>query len=247
MLPKENAMKTTRFIFAAGISTMLLTIAPAPLWAQELSSAAAEELRAQPEVGARLLSDLSEEAQAYRRKELAKTVNPVMKPVSPEVKRQIYDQLSSIGGMSMRQLFNFMTAKVKAAEGVEFDDIVEAMEIKANEVNFKKVGHNQFWKDVGAITGRPTLRVEILQFCDAIVGRKMLDFSPEFSIFIPCRISVVEQPDGSIWLMTLDWDVSWLAMAWQKGSKLPEELRQDALRIRDGMTAIMEAGANAEW
>ena len=59
-------MKTTRFIFAAGVSTMLLAIAPAPLWAQELSSEAAEELRAQPEAGARLLSDLSEEAQAYR-------------------------------------------------------------------------------------------------------------------------------------------------------------------------------------
>ena len=47
--------------------------------------------------------------------------------------------------------------------------------------------------------------------------------------------------------MTLDWDVSWLAIAWQKGSKLPENLRQDAVRIRDGMAAIMEAGATAEW
>jgi len=240
-------MKMTQYLLVVWVSTMFLATAPAPLWAQELSSEAAEELRAQPEAGARLLSDLSEEAQAYRRKELAKTVNPVMAPVSPEIKKQIYDQLSSISGMSMRQLFNFMTAKVQAAEGVEFDEIIEAMEIKANEVNFKKVGHNKFWKDVGAITGEPALRVEILQFCDAIVGRKMLDFSPEFSIFIPCRISVVEQPDGSIWLMTLDWDVSWLAMAWQKGSKLPENLRQDAVRIRDGMAAIMEAGADAEW
>ena len=240
-------MKTTNLFFRSLISAVLVISGAGPLLAGELSAEAAEELRAQPEAGARLLSDMSEEAQAHRRKELAKTVNPVMAPVSPEIKKQIYDQLSSISGMSMRQLFNFMTAKVKAAEGVEFDEIIEAMEIKANEVNFKKVGHNKFWKDVGAITGEPALRVEILQFCDAIVGRKMLDFSPEFSIFIPCRISVVEQPDGSIWLMTLDWDVSWLAMAWQKGSKLPEELRQDAARIRDGMAAIMEAGANAEW
>jgi uncharacterized protein (DUF302 family) len=240
-------MKTTKLLLRALISAVLVFSSAGSLRAEGLSAEAAEELRAQPEAGARLLSDLSEEAQAYRRKELAKTVNPVMAPVSPEIKKQIYDQLSSISGMSMRQLFNFMTAKVKAAEGVEFDEIIEAMEIKANEVNFKKVGHNKFWKDVGAITGEPALRVEILQFCDAIVGRKMLDFSPEFSIFIPCRISVVEQPDGSIWLMTLDWDVSWLAMAWQKGSKLPENLRQDAVRIRDGMAAIMEAGANAEW
>ena len=240
-------MKTTRFIFAAGVSTILLATAPVPLWAQELSSEAAEELRAQPEAGARLLSDMSEEAQAYRRKELAKTVNPVMAPVSPEIKKQIYDQLSSISGMSMRQLFNFMTAKVKAAEGVEFDEIIEAMEIKANEVNFKKVGHNKFWKDVGAITGEPALRVEILQFCDAIVGRKMLDFSPEFSIFIPCRISVVEQPDGSIWLMTLDWDVSWLNFVWHPDSQLDQDLKKSGMRIRDAMLSIVNAGATGDW
>ncbi|MDP7569178.1 MAG: DUF302 domain-containing protein [Arenicellales bacterium] len=239
-------MRNTRFAIVAASAVMLLLGARFAA-AQELSPEAAEELKPQVEAGARLLSDMSEEAQAYRRKELAKTVNPVMDPVPRKLKKQLYDQLSTISGMSMRQLFNFMTAKKKVAEGVEFDDVVEAMEIKANEVNFKKVGHNQFWKDVGAITGEPALRVEILQFCDATVGRRMLDFSPEFAIFIPCRISVVEQPDGSIWLMTLDWDVSWLAMAWRQGSSLPEDLKQDAIRVRDAMTEIMEAGANAEW
>ncbi len=239
-------MRNTRFAVVVASAAMLLLGARFAA-AQELSAEAAEELRPQVEAGARLLSDMSEEAQAYRRKELAKTVNPVMDPVPRKLKKQLYDQLSAISGMSMRQLFNFMTAKKKVAEGVEFDDVVEAMEIKANEVNFKKVGHNQFWKDVGAITGEPALRVEILQFCDATVGRRMLDFSPEFAIFIPCRISVVEQPDGSIWLMTLDWDVSWLALAWQQGSSLPEDLKQDAIRVRDAMTEIMEAGATAEW
>jgi hypothetical protein len=239
-------MRNTRFAVVAASAVMLLLGARFAA-AQELSPEAAEELRPQVEAGPRLLSDMSEEAQAYRRKELAKTVNPVMDPVPRKLKKQLYDQLSTISGMSMRQLFNFMTAKKKVAEGVEFDDVIEAMEIKANEVNFKKVGHNLFWKDIGAITGEPALRVEILQFCDASVGRRMLDFSPEFAIFIPCRISVVEQPDGSIWLMTLDWDVSWLAMAWREGSSLPEDLKQDAIRVRDAMTEIMEAGANAEW
>ncbi len=239
-------MRNTRFAIVAASAVMLLLGARFAV-AQELSAEAAEELKPQVEAGARLLSDMSDEAQAYRRKELAKTVNPVMDPVPRKLKKQLYDQLSTISGMSMRQLFNFMTAKKKVAEGVEFDDVVEAMEIKANEVNFKKVGHNHFWKDVGAITGEPALRVEILQFCDATVGRRMLDFSPEFAIFIPCHISVVEQPDGSIWLMTLDWDVSWLAMAWRQGSSLPEDLKQDAIRVRDAMTEIMEAGANAEW
>jgi uncharacterized protein (DUF302 family) len=154
----------------------------------------------------------------------------------------------------MRDLFNFMTAKLKADSELGFDDIVEAMELKANEVNFKKVGHNEFWKDVSAISGMPTLRIEILQFCDATVGRRMLDFSPEFSIFIPefsifipCRITVMEDANGDIWLMTMDWDVSWLARAWQPGSQLDPELVQDAIRIRDAMKQIMEAGASGDW
>ena len=126
-------MRNTRFAIVAASAVMLLLGARFAA-AQELSPEVAEELKPQVEAGARLLSDMSEEAQAYRRKELAKTVNPVMDPVPRKLKKQLYDQLSTISGMSMRQLFNFMTAKKKVAEGVEFDDVVEAMEIKANEI-----------------------------------------------------------------------------------------------------------------
>ena len=112
-------MRNTRFAIAAASAVMLLLGARFAA-AQELSPEVAEELKPQVEAGARLLSDMSEEAQAYRRKELAKTVNPVMDPVPRKLKKQLYDQLSTISGMSMRQLFNFMTAKKKVAEGVEF-------------------------------------------------------------------------------------------------------------------------------
>jgi uncharacterized protein (DUF302 family) len=89
--------------------------------------------------------------------------------------------------------------------------------------------------------------VEILQYCDAAVGRRMLDYSPEFVIFIPCRIAVIEDASGDIWLMTMDWDVSWLAMAWHPDSKLNDQLKNDAVRIRDAMEQIMQAGAKGEW
>lgn len=207
----------------------------------------AAELAPNLEAGPRLLGDLSEEAQKIRRQQLMQQTNRVMPPVPAAQKKQFYDQMVGVSSLSMRDLFNFMTAKLKADAELSFDDVVEAMELKANEVNFKKVGHNEFWKDVGAITGMATLRIEILQFCDASVGRRMLDFSPEFSIFIPCRITVMEDASGEIWLMTLDWDVSWLARAWQPGSQLDPDLVQDAIRIRDAMTQIMEAGASGDW
>jgi uncharacterized protein (DUF302 family) len=231
---------------------LVLVVVPGIGFAQQASNTdvppgVAQELAPNFEIGPRLVEDLSEEAQKIRRQQLMRQSNRVMPAVPAEQKKQFYDRIVGMSRMSMRDLFNFMTAKIKANPELSFDDVVEAMELKANEVNFKKVGHNEFWKDVSAISGLPTLRIEILQFCDAIVGRRMLDFSLEFSIFIPCRITVMEDANGEIWLMTLDWEVSWLAQAWQPGSQLDPELVKDAVRIRDAMTDIMEAGATGNW
>jgi uncharacterized protein (DUF302 family) len=212
-----------------------------------VADSVAEELKPQPELGPRLLSDISEEAQAIRRQQLMQQTRPVLPPIPDIAKNNMFTSMMAGSPMSMREMFNFMASKKKAAEGLTFDDIIEAMDLKANEVNFKKVGHNKIWQDVGAISGLPTLRVEILQYCDAMVGRKMLDFSPEFVIFIPCRIAVMEDANGDIWLMTLDWNVTWLAMAWHPDSQLGEELKKDAVRIRDSIEQIMHAGATGEW
>ncbi len=214
---------------------------------QQIPPEVEAELAPNFEGGPRLIDELSEQAQQIRRQQLLENSNRVMEPVPKPQKQQLFDQMVPASNMSMRDLFNFMTAKIKADPELSFDDVVEAMELKANEVNFKKVGHNEFWKDVSAISGLPTLRIEILQFCDASVGRRMLDFSPEFIIFIPCRIAVMEDANGEIWLMTMDWEVSWLARAWQAGSKLDPALIDDAVRIRDAMTTIMEAGATGDW
>ena len=214
---------------------------------EETATTVEGELRPQPELGPRLLSDVSEEAREILRQQLKKSTHPVLPPVPAAMKKQMFDSMTAVSGMSMRELFNFMTSKKKVAEGITFDEVVESMEIKANDVNFKKVGHNQFWKDVSAISGLPTLRVEVLHFCDATVGRAMLDYSAEFVIFIPCRIAVLEDANSDLWVMTLDWDVSWLAMAWHPESQLEQSLQQEAIRIRDAMEQIMHAGATGEW
>jgi uncharacterized protein (DUF302 family) len=214
---------------------------------EEIPAHILEELTPKPELGHRLMEELSEEAQAVRRKQLMQSSRRPMPNIPRELKQHMFNVMASVSGMSMRELFNFMAHKVKVNEGVTFDEVIESMEIKANEVNFKKVGQSNLWQDIGAISGLPALRLEILHFCDAIVGRRMLDYSPEFSIFIPCRISVIEDATGEIWIMTMDWDVSWLSMAWHPDSQLPEDLKQDARRIRDAMEAIMQAGASGGW
>ncbi|MEA3292825.1 MAG: DUF302 domain-containing protein [Pseudomonadota bacterium] len=206
-----------------------------------------DELKPRKALGARVMSDLSPEAQKVLRERLAASSQRPMSPVPKRTKKAMYDMMAAFSPLSMRDMFNFMTDKIKVEEGITFDEVLESMEIKANALNFKKVGHSEFWKDVAAIGGLPTTRVEVLHYCDALVGRRMLDYSAEFSVFIPCRITVYEDANGDLWVMTLDWDVSWLALAWHPGSQLDEQLKQDAIFIRDVMREIMQAGAAGAW
>jgi len=77
------------------------------------------------------------------------------------------------------------------------------------------------------------------------VGRKILDYSPEFIAFPPCRIAVLEDSARRIWLVTLDWDVTWMDTS-AHPDKIGEDLRKDAIRIREVMEDIMLAAARGD-
>ena len=173
--------------------------------------------------------------------------NTVTEPFPREARAAMMTNAAMNNPWSLRQVFSFMAHKVRAKEGLTFDEIIEAMDSRAVEENLKKSGHNMIWKEIEAKTGQPTPRIEILQYCDAMVARMVLDYSPEFSIFLPCRISVLEDAKGDIWLMTLDWDVSWLNFVWHPDSQLDQELKKSGQRIRDAMLSIVEAGATGDW
>jgi len=173
--------------------------------------------------------------------------NTVTEEFPPETRKAMMQGMAGANPWSLRQVFSFMTLKMKASPDLEFEEVVEAMDSRAVEENLKRSGHNQVWKEVEAKTGKPTPKFEILQYCDALVARMVLDYSPEFSIFLPCRISVLEDAAGDIWLMTLDWDVSWLSFVWHPDSQLDAELKENGRRIRNAMVSIMEAGASGDW
>ena len=174
--------------------------------------------------------------------------NTVSDALSDEAKRNLYQSMMMFSPLSLRDMISIMADKMPVAEGVSFDDAVDSMKLRANEINFKFVGHNPLWKDVVAITGNEdTPRVEIFNFCDAMVARKVLDYAPEFVVFIPCRIALLEDGEGKLWVMTLDWDVNWLNLAQNPNSQFDEELRADAERIRDGMRYIMKGAATGDF
>ncbi|HEX7157205.1 MAG TPA: hypothetical protein VF229_08320, partial [Burkholderiaceae bacterium] len=57
-------------------------------------------------------------------------------------------------------------ARIQVKDGVSFDDAVESLRLRANQRNLKYVGVNHLGKEIEALTGKPSRRIEIFGFCD---------------------------------------------------------------------------------
>ncbi len=171
--------------------------------------------------------------------------NTVLDPITAEARRNFARSAFAATPLSLRDLINLLTLKVPVKDGVSYDDVVASMKARANKLNFKYVGSNAIYKDVAALTGKDTSKVEVFNFCDAQVARQLLDYSLEFVIFLPCRVAAVEDADKRLWLMTLDWDVSWLDSS-PNPDRIPDSLRTEAQRLHDGLVDIITAGANGD-
>ncbi|NNC67243.1 MAG: DUF302 domain-containing protein [Gammaproteobacteria bacterium] len=174
-------------------------------------------------------------------------VNKLSPGVSREAKKNAFQTAMAMSPLNMRDMLGIMADKMPVDEGVTWDDAVEAMKLRANEVNFKFVGSSPLWKQIEAETEQPSAKVEMFRFCDATVARKILDVVPEFIIFLPCKIALLEDGEGKLWVMTMDWDVSWLDFAQNPNSHLSKEIREDAKRIRDNLSYIMEGAATGDF
>ncbi|MDP3124647.1 MAG: DUF302 domain-containing protein [Thiobacillus sp.] len=145
-----------------------------------------------------------------------------------------------------REAVNHFAVKYQAKPGVSFDEVVESMMLRANQINLKYVGKNQISKDFKVILNDGNApRIEVFSFCDIAVGRDILRVIPEMVVFMPCRIAVMEDADKKIWVLTLDWDVTGINLAGKQMNITPE-LRAGALAIRDKLDSVMRAGANGD-
>ena len=174
-------------------------------------------------------------------------MNRVLTPEEKARWRQMaMPMMAHLMQMDAREAMNYFAVKYKARHGLSFDQVVESMMIRANQVNLKFVGKNQIWKEFRAVLHDDTApRVEVFSFCDIAVGRDLLKVIPEIVVFLPCRIAVMEDADKNIWVMTLDWDVTWLDQAGKQTGITPE-LRKGAMDIREKLDSVMRAGADGE-
>jgi uncharacterized protein (DUF302 family) len=174
-----------------------------------------------------------------------------MRPGIPQqTKKQMMQMMmpimSTVMRMSMPDAMNWFAHKIKAKPGLSFDEVVESMMLRANKLNFKYVGNNLMYKDFRAVLGdMDAPRIEVHSFCDIAVGRDLLKISPEFLVFLPCRIGVMEDADKNIWVMMLDWNLEWVG-GYESQMGVSPELAKGAIDIRNTKAEIMQAGADGD-
>lgn len=132
--------------------------------------------------------------------------------------------------------------KVPVEEGVSREDVEEALRFVANEHNIKNVGELPLSEQVELMTGEKQRYLRIFMFCNPLTAMKMVEHSDAYSAYLPCRISLIEDKQGKLWLYSLDMDM----MIWG-GATLPDFLRQEALKVREIIKDIMTRAAAGEF
>jgi len=135
-----------------------------------------------------------------------------------------------------------MVIKFKVADDVNAEDLNTSILSIANELNIKNVGELPLSKQVMAMSGKPYRYVKIYLLCNAMTAANMLNYSDAYSSFLPCRISVVEDKNGQLWIYTLDMDLMIYG-----GKPLPPALKSEAIIVRDTLYEIMRRASEGDF
>jgi uncharacterized protein (DUF302 family) len=130
--------------------------------------------------------------------------------------------------------------EMKVEDGVEFEDVVDAVNAVGIEKNIKNVGELPLSEELNA-RGVESKRIHVMSFCNPETARKMIDFSPAMGGFLPCRVTILEKEDG-LYIYTMNMD-----MAIKMGRKMPPELLEATMEVRNAMWEMLEKGSKGEF
>ena len=120
------------------------------------------------------------------------------------------------------------------------DNANEIMDEIADEHGLAKVDvktmprGGKFMKDGGLYT-------QIRSYCSPTIADVFLKHSGEFIGFMPCRVGIVEDEKGDIWLYTMNMD-----LAIHGGHELPPKMLELANVVKESMNQMIEKGAIGE-
>ncbi len=132
--------------------------------------------------------------------------------------------------------------KRQVADGLTVEDVEDVMKSVANELNIKNVGQLPLSQQVEAMTGKKQRFLKIYMYCNPLTAAKMVDYSDAYSAYLPCRLSLVEDKQGKLWIYSLNMD-----MMIHGGKTLPADLKKEAEHVRTVIKSIMDRAAKGEF
>jgi uncharacterized protein (DUF302 family) len=132
--------------------------------------------------------------------------------------------------------------KIAVDRTVSLDDAAESMRLRANALNLKLVAELPLSKQVEVMTNQEQRTITIFQFCDALTAKQLIDLNLDFSVYMPCRIALIEDAEGQGWLVMMDVNVDTVA----KEKRLSQTLKTRIQEVRESLVDIMQAGAKGE-
>ncbi|MBV1863744.1 MAG: DUF302 domain-containing protein [Rhodobacteraceae bacterium] len=151
--------------------------------------------------------------------------------------RKMADQLVETGNAAAATVW-----KAKVAEGLTFEEVDESIKNIAIERNIRGVGELPLGDQVSAMNGEPWRKLQIYLYCNPLTAAKMIEHDPAYAAYLPCRISLVEDDEGQLWIYTLDMD-----MMIYGGKTLPDKLLKEALEVKSIMQDILERAAEGDF
>ncbi len=130
----------------------------------------------------------------------------------------------------------------KVAEGLTFEEVDESIKQVAIDRNIRGVGELPLGDQVAAMNGAPWRKLNIYLYCNPLTAAKMIEHDLAYAAYLPCRVSLVEDETGQLWIYTLDMD-----MMIYGGKTLPPELLKEALEVKDIMQDILARASEGDF
>lgn len=132
--------------------------------------------------------------------------------------------------------------RAKVKDGLSFDDVDQAIKSVATSMNIKDVGELPLGDQVSAMEGKPWRKLKIYLYCNPLTAAHMIDYSDAFSAYLPCRIALLQDSAGQLWIYTINMD-----LLISGGKPLPPALKEEALKVKKIMQTVLSDGAKGEF
>ena len=132
--------------------------------------------------------------------------------------------------------------KVKVADGIKPEELVESLNSVATDMGIKPVGDLPLSKEVSLRTGKKQRYVRVLSYCNPMIAIEMVKFSMAYGAYLPCRIVIMEDDKGQLWLYTLDLD-----MMIHGGQPLPPKMLEYGNQVKKTIYTMMDKAASGEF